>query len=288
MLSEYAGLDRCLPQWRHPARLRALNLMLLALVALPSSLWAQTGGPLPHVNYLLDARQPPGMVARAQSSRIPATAGSFQALSIIGPEGLQVALAQAGQFLPSLDVPVTTAMMVGAVYRFRVTRIPFQPGQELYPTVEVIDRLYAPPGREHRFPIPVVLTEEDLRSAIHGALVTRVIYLEDNEIAEPMAYSPNTQPTMDVGPLDNALQVADRLGRPVAILRIGSRVPGNLQGDLTSFLYGCPPWIPLPTAPDREQFIRDGNWNEVVPREPVTEPYSETPTQDYPRTPIAP
>ncbi len=249
--------------------------------------WAQTAGLPGKVHYLLDSRQAPGVVAGAQVARRAPGVGTFQALSISGPTGLKVALARDGQFLPPLEAPVTTGMLVGAVYRFRVTNIPLRPGAELYPTVEVIDRLYAPAGREHRFPIPVVLTEEDLRSALAGALVTRVIYLEDSEVAEPLAQLPGQQRTTDVGPADNALQTADQLGRPVAIMRIGSRVPANLTGDLTAFLYGSPPWVPLKPVPDQKQMVDSGQWAEIVPAEQVEQPFPQTPTQNYPRVPMS-
>lgn len=265
-------------------RIRCFGLCvaLSSICLLTQTLHAQQ---LPHVNYLLDARQAPGEVAAAQVLRRQPGVGTFQALSIRGPENLKVALVRDGQFLEPLDVPVTTGMLVGSVYRFRVTNIPFQPGQELYPTIEIIDRIYAPAGKEHRFPIPIVLTAEDMANALSGALVTRVIYLEDSELAEPTATTADQQLTTDVGPTDNALQVADQLGRPVAILRIGSRVPTNLNGDLMHFTYGSPPWIPLPPLPEREKLIQQGQWPEAVPAAPVDQPYSEPALQDYPRTP---
>lgn len=247
---------------------------------------AQSRPSLPQkVHYLLDANQAPGVVASSQIARGTRGMGTFQAVSISGPPGLQVALARDAQFLPPLEAPVTTGMLVGGVYRFRVTRIPFREGEELYPTLEVIDRIYPPAGREHRFPIPVVLTQEDLRLALDGAMVTRVIYLEDGEIAEPIAATPGEQNTLDVAVADNALQVADQLGRPVAILRIGSRVPMNMNSDLTDFLYGCPPWVPLIVAPDRQTLVESGQWPATAPAEAAAEPYSESPTENAPRTP---
>ncbi len=56
-------------------------------------------------------------------------------------------------------------------------------------------------------------------------MVMKVIYLEDNQIADPVDTSGNPQRVLDLRPSQDALQTADRLGRPVAILRIGSRVP---------------------------------------------------------------
>jgi hypothetical protein len=176
-------------------------------------------------------------------------------------------------------------MLVGAVYRFRVTGIPSWPGEELYPTLEIIDRICPEPGREHRFPIPIMLTIEDMESALKGSLVTRVIYLEDSSVSMPVATTPDQQLTLDVSPTENALQAADQLGRPVAILRLGSRVPTDLGGDLSNFLYGCPPWVPLPVAPNRSEMIRQGRWPEIVPTERPEAVYSENPGQDYPRTP---
>lgn len=263
----------------------AFFLMNVLAGLFATHLMAQSGQNLSKVHYLLDSRQAPGTVAAAQIARRSPGVGTFQALSISGPTGMKVALAKDGQFLPTLEAPVTTGMLVGAVYRFRVTGIPFRPGDELYPTVEIIDRIYPPAGREHRFPIPVVLTEDDLHAALAGALVTRVIYLEDSEIAEPIAALAGQQRTTNVGPMDNALQTADQLGRPVAIVRIGSRVPTDTHGDLTHFLYGCAPWIPLPTAPQKEQLIESGQWPEIVPAKAVDRPFSETPSQDYPRLP---
>ena len=266
-------------------RLRRCGFALaaIALVLPCPALLAQTNK-LSNVHYFLDAKGEPGVVAGAAIARRVPGVGSYQAVEVSGPKGVQVALARDGQFLHPLTAPVKVGMIVGAVYRVRVTGIPFRPGEELYPTIEVIDRVHAPAGREHRFPIPVVLEDADLKAALDGSLVTRVIYLEDNELAEPVAATPGTQTVLDVGAMDNALKAADQLGRPVAILRIGSRVPADLQGDLTDFLYGCPPWIPVAVAPTREAMVEKGMWPETIPVEP-SKLRNEPPENDEPRTP---
>jgi len=262
-------------------------LSLFCQASLPQTLIAQSWLPqsrtLPNVHYFLNANQAPGVVASAQVARGARGVGTFQAVSLSGPAGLKIALARDGQFLPPIDAPVITGMLVAGVYRFHVTNIPYRPGEELFPTLEVIDRIYPPQGREHRFPIPVILTEDDLRLALDGALVTRVIYLEDSEIAEPVATTPETQIVHDVPASDNALQIADQLGKPVAILRIGSRVPMSLDGDLSEFLYGCPPWVPLITAPHRQTLIEAGQWPDVEASPALDRPRSEPPIEDSPR-----
>lgn len=275
--------------WRAvpPLTLVSLGWWLLGIAPLQCGTAAAQTRSLPtNVHYFLDARQAPGVVASSQVSRGARGVGTFQAVSISGPNGLKIALARDGQFLDPIDAPVTTGMLVAGVYRFRVTNIPLIPGAELFPTLEVIDRIDPPAGREHRFPIPVVLTEQDLRLALDGALVTRVIYLEDSEIAEPIAMTAGNQIVHNVPAADNALQVADQLGKPVAILRIGSRVPMTLEGDLTDFLYGSPPWVPLITAPDRQALVAAGQWPDVQPSEALEKPRSETPTEDSPRVPL--
>lgn len=226
-------------------------------------------------NYILSSDMPPGVVGAAQAYRRPQVQGYFQPVQVSGPNGLHVALAQDGQFLPLLEAPVRAGMMVGRVYRIKVSGIPGFEGEELFPSIEVIDRLYPPSGREHRFPIPVVLEEEDLRAALRGELVTRVIYLEDSEIAEPVSDLPGEQRVTEVGGSEDPLQSADQLGRPVAILRIGSRTP-DLNGDLTDFLYGSPMWVPIKPIPEREKLIENGMW----PATPAAIPPAATPAAE--------
>jgi hypothetical protein len=126
---------------------------------------------------------------------------------------------------PQFDVALV-GMLIGPVYRLQVTNIPNNPGLELFPTVEVIDRLYPPPGLALRFPIPVELTQDELEMAARGMFVTRVIYVEDPSLALPVRQTKNgEQPWMEARRGEDPLVVADSLGRPVAILRIGGRVP---------------------------------------------------------------
>ena len=97
---------------------------------------------------------------------------------------------------------------------------------DIYPTIELIDRLYPPPGLALRFPIPIELTQDELELAAGGAFVTRVIYVEDPLHALPVArHAKGEQPWIEAPAGEDPLVTADRNGRPVAILRIGSRVP---------------------------------------------------------------
>ena len=194
----------------------------------------------PPVHYIHAGAMPPGAIGSQQLLRGGPIPGYFQPVEIRGPEGAQIATAEQGYFQESTALPRKFGMLIGAVYRFRVTGIPQYEGLEVYPTVEVIDRIYPPVGLENKFPIDIELTQEELEMALDGKFVTRVIYLENPNNALPVAEDPKNQGYFEVAPNDNPLEVADRLGRPVAILRMGGRVPDAAGPDM-KFLYGCPP-----------------------------------------------
>ena len=116
---------------------------------------------------------------------------------------------------------------------------------ELYPTVEIIDRTYPPEGLATSYPIPINLDQEDLEAAMQGRLVTRVVYLEDPQTALPLAQKSTDTTVMDVSESEDALHVADRFGRPVAIVRIGSVAPPRAETLKPQFYFGYPSWAPI-------------------------------------------
>jgi len=183
------------------------------------------------------AQQPPGYhQPLSQHSPPGQTAAWFNALRNYDPTWLQPLLVQVpggGQvdvYSGSAEAvggewsPVLVAVNVGHLYRLKISNMPKYPGFEIYPTVELIDHLHPPVGREDEFPIPIVLTERDLRMAEAGQLVTRVIYLEQPQLAQQLDPLHREIP-QTVEPQNNALWEADRLGRPMAIIRIGGRRP---------------------------------------------------------------
>jgi hypothetical protein len=215
------------------------------------------------VHYFHSSRMPPGVVGQAQLHRGGPLQGYFQPVEIQGPQGTHVSVAVAGRFEPSEPAPALVGMLIGQVYRLRITRIPRNEGMEVYPTIEVINRLYPPPGLENHFPIPVQLTLEELEIALSGRLVTRVIYLEDPNQALPVRDDPHRQRYFELPATENPLQVADRLGRPVAILHMGSRTP-EIDALSQRFLFACPPLLKL-KKPDRLPDPRSGLEEQLPP-----------------------
>ena len=196
------------------------------------------------VHYFHSSRLPPGTIGPSQLLRGGPLAGYFQPVEIRGPEGLEVSAAIEGQFDSAQPAPAMFGMLIGPVYRLKITRIPRNEGHEVYPTIEVINRLYPPQGLENHFPIPIHFTLEELEIALSGRLVTRVIYLEDPQSALAVRDTLDEQRYFEVRSDEDPLKAADRLGRPVAILRMGSRTP-EFDSQSQRFLYDCPPLVKL-------------------------------------------
>ena len=131
--------------------------------------------------------------------------------------------------------PAVVAVNPGHTYRLRLTNMPEFPDAELYPSIEILDRLHPPAGEENHYPIPVPISNDDIRLALAGRLVTRVIYLEPPSLAQQLDPL-NREIEQSVVPSENLLQEADRLGRPMIIVRIGDRRPSRFRA--TSIFYG--------------------------------------------------
>jgi len=172
------------------------------------------------VHYRWSQETPPGVIGSWQLLRGVGPAGYTQPVRVTGPAGLVVNFGTG-----AVPAPTSVSLTVGQVHRFQMTGLPDAPGEELWPTIEIIDRLHPPVGSEEQFPILVALEPEEIEMARLGALVTKVIYLEEPDKALPYDGSGDRLSVYDVGPNRNPIQVADLFGRPVAIVRVGSWAP---------------------------------------------------------------
>jgi hypothetical protein len=198
------------------------------------------------VHWLNAGAMPPGAIGSQRLGRGGPLPGYFQPVRIRAPEGARIALAsgdaKGASTRDSQANEALVGMQIGYVYRLHVTNIPNNEGVEIFPTVELVDRLYPPPGLALRFPIPIDLTQDELELAAGGAFVTRVIYVEDPQHALPMArHAKGEQPWTEAPAGEDPLVTADRNGRPVAILRIGSR--DTRQGGPSDAAFAAPPVV---------------------------------------------
>jgi hypothetical protein len=219
--------------------------VLVVLLGWSTTAFAQRGS----IHYFHAGHLPPGTIGYGQVLRNDALRGYFQPVEVQTPRGVRVAARVDGQFSTPREDSILVGMQIGPVYQFKVTNIAFAEGAEVFPTIELVNRLYPPPGLKQRFPVPVQLTEEEIRFALEGRYVTRIIYLEDPATALPRREVPGEQRYFDVPTGQDPLLVADRLGRPMAILRMGSRVP-DVNDPNDGGAFGSPPLIVYPDQPE--------------------------------------
>jgi uncharacterized repeat protein (TIGR01451 family) len=152
----------------------------------------------------------------------------------------------------------------------------------LFPSMEVRGTLHLPPYlRPADYPAPIVLTEEDIALAQAGGLATKVIYLENPDLAQAVATRPDQPVEIRLQSGANPVEEARALGRPMLIVRLGARafspeemahlnVPGTMllpgeQGLATPAAPPCIPWAGLTVydpilgpRPPEEECLHDG------------------------------
>lgn len=184
-----------------------------------------------------DSNQLPGAVAYDQLMRRPQMNGYVQPFRFILPGNAEVSVYKNGGF-EKVESDASIGLMVGRVYRLKVTNIPQHPGTIVYPSLEIINRLYPPQGEADKHAVEVLLDLDDFVQVDKGNVITRVVYLENPKIALPVTQRAGEQQWYDTAPGEDPLKTAQLNGRPMAIVRIGSRVPDPSDG--VAFHFGQP------------------------------------------------
>ena len=216
----------------------------LLVVGLLTS-WVHDGAGQQATHNLFNSQMPTGEIGQHQLRRRPALRGFSQPVQVKLPESAEVSVAEGTGFSTPSSGLALFGLQVGEVYRLKVDRIPNRTGT-VYPSIELLDRMHPPRGKETRYPIPIEISLDDLRLALAGKFVTRVVYVEDPRDALPARELPD-QRYFEVLPEEDPLIIAGELGRPVAILRLGSVAPGS-SGMTSDFLFGSPPVVHHATA----------------------------------------
>ena len=200
-------------------------------------------------HHLTDGNSPPGLLAQQRILSNPSLAVHTQPVQIIGPQGCEISLWSSQGISTGRVGSLNVGLSIGQVYRMRVSNVPRFETSQVYPSIEILDRLNPPEGMENQFPIKIVITQDDLEKAIAGKMVTRVIYLENPNTALPYRQQDKEQASFDVGSREDPLRTAESMGRPMAIVRMGSRVPllneATNPGDF-DFFAPTPTELPAP------------------------------------------
>ncbi|MCH2209973.1 MAG: hypothetical protein MK110_01625 [Fuerstiella sp.] len=212
-------------------RLLTLAVVFVTVLLLAVPVCAQQG----KFYQPLNQRTPPGQSAAWLTRICGHQSNWLQPVQIQVPGGGQISI-YSGPGKPAAvsSSPASVAVNPGHVYRLRLAHMPEFPDAELYPSIEILDRLHPPAGQEHKYPVPVPFSGDDIRLALTGRLVTRVIYLEQPQLAQQLDPL-NREVPQTVLPSENVLQEADRLGRPMIIVRLGARRPSKIQSSRMFF-----------------------------------------------------
>ncbi len=211
-------------------RRQALHILILLHAG---AAVASAQKPADRRHFPVDVRRP-GMAAQWNLAVDPTRQGQMQICEVALPDGGAAELYQPSGAVAPLTGANRAQLQVGAIYRFKVSGVPDLPGVEVFPTVELIDHLHAPAGSEEDFPVPLEITAADVEAASQNRLVTKVIYLEQPDLAIPLPQEGGLH-TSDFAASANLMQVADERGRPVAIIRIGGRTPDLRNPDSSFF-----------------------------------------------------
>ena len=227
--------------------------VLISLSTASTSYSQRSAVGTPPVHYNSAGVRSPGFLGQQRLQMGGPVEGYYQPVLIYGPRGVHYSMTYQGEFTQLKPMPNIVGLLIGQVYRFRITNFPIlnAQGAELYPTLEIIDRIYAPKGKEVQNPIVVEISLEDIKEALRGNLVTRVIYLEDPNNPIPTVNPPNKyQSTFDIPSDADPVAVADTMGRPVAVLRLGGRAPIRTPAGTLSdeFQFGSPSFIDYNTT----------------------------------------
>ena len=198
----------------------AAMFIVISLLATTS-----TNAQLRRGHRLIDSNMAPGVASQRTLMSNKNLFNHVQPVRLLTPTGSSVGIIANGSTIQANGPAVSVGVTAGLVYRFKVDFIANQESRTVYPSIELVDRLYPPTGLETQFPVPVVLTQDDLEQASAGKMVTKVIYLESAEGAVVRQGDDREQPYFDVSGSEDPLRVAKGLGRPLVILRIGSRIP---------------------------------------------------------------
>ncbi len=218
--------------------MRRISLLLSLVVLSTASLLAQ--GPM------IGIMPPPGKLH----------------VRLMGEAGTQVSYLVAPNQWKASSLPCDLTLQPGARYLLKVENLPNCQGLVFYPTLEVLDVLYLPPKlKASDHPAPIYLTEQDGLSAVRGAMISKIITLEDPE--SPFVGLAAGINGGDAEPLAGleAMDFAKQVGRPVALLRWGNKEPtaDDLAGRSTNMAAPvCGPVVPVKPFKLGEECLRDG------------------------------
>ncbi len=223
--------------WLRRCRMLAMLFSIAIMAGLMTDHCHAQGMSASGPNSLLDHRVPPGVWGEWIQAAGRVRGFEFQSVRVELPSTGQVTW-----FVGSFDDVHSggqVGLAVGQSYRVRLSEMPEFPGIELYPSIEMLDRLHPPPGYAESFPVPVTFAVEELEAVIEGRMITKVVYLEQPQLAAPFELTADIA-VRTVNSRINLIEEADKAGRPLALIRLGGRLPARNETSGPFFGSGAP------------------------------------------------
>src|SRR5262245_49723439 len=180
-------------------------------------------------------------------------------VKVMGPAGMKATFHPGTPGERTLTVPAMVGLRPGYLYRLALS-VPQMPNVKLYPTLEVRGALQTTVAQALRHPVPLIFLDDELRRVErNGSMITKVHYLEDPSQAPPVASKPDEPLIVDVPNDVDPLDEARSKGRPMVIVRLGEKEPG--QDELVrwavpnTILFPGEQRLPLPPAPPQVPWL---------------------------------
>ncbi|MBX9623271.1 MAG: DUF11 domain-containing protein, partial [Gemmataceae bacterium] len=176
------------------------------------------------------------------------------AARVLAPDGVRVTFYPGTPLARMAPAGAVFGLRPGYSYRLELANLPYHPQRALYPEVTVHGVLVPRPGMKYMdWPAPLAFTPADIDRALAGAVITKVVYLEDPEKAIPSEFGLANPVEVPAGTEDAAVKAALANGRLVAIVRLGNRVPPAAELAATTIdgtiLLPGEPYLRAPAVP---------------------------------------
>lgn len=169
----------------------------------------------------------PAAFAQTQPCCSPPSHGPAPLLYVrlVGPAGSRVTLFQGRATPRAFATPAVVGLRPGYSYRIMLSNVAGREGLTLFPTIEVRDSLHLPAKLSAaNHPATLSIDEDDLEAIATGSMVTKLVYLEHPDRAEPLASNPNESMQTNFPPGTDLCREALKRGRPMILLHLGERV----------------------------------------------------------------
>ncbi len=206
--------------------------------------------------------------ATAQPPMAAAANGPIFYVKLQGRDGMRVTFYEGPQTSRTAACPVVVSLRPGWIYRVRFDGASAHSDEPIYASLQARDVLRMPARvKASDHPAPLSITTQDHEQVQWGAMVTKVIVLEDPENVLAIPAADDVSAEVEALPSEHLRVFAENHGRPMLTIRMGSREPdaSELSGQVVP-RFTCvgnpmigPDGLPILVPPKGgEECVRDG------------------------------